>query len=146
MIVRVGRLEPFQDGGERGRGARRGIGYWPPRCRSYRQVGAGQNPWKSAPYRFANNKTSSMETLVPNPCASRDPPPSPRPRGISIGGWEESSAMREIERLHHESIYIYIYIQNMSLSISKGSLFAFDELGRGSKNLWKTKLFFNSLI
>lgn len=140
MIVRVGRLEPFQDGGERGRGARRGIGYWPPRCRSYRQVGAGQNPWKSAPYRFANNKTSSMETLVPNPCASRDPPPSPRPRGISIGGWEESSAMREIE-----SIYIHTKY-DASLSISKGSLFAFDELGRGSKNLWKTKLFFNSLI
>lgn len=36
--------------------------------------------------------------------------PLPRPRGISIGGWEESSAMREIERLHHESIYI----QNMT--------------------------------
>lgn len=68
--------------------------------------------------------------------------PLPRPRGISIGGWEESSAMREIE-----SIYIYIYTKyDASLSISKGSLFAFDELGRGSKNLWKTKLFFNSLI
>lgn len=44
-------------------------------------------------------------------------------------------------------VYIYIHTKyDASLSISKGSLFAFDELGRGSKNLWKTKLFFNSLI
>lgn len=31
------------------------------------------------------------------------------PRGISIGGWEESSAMREIEERLAPRVYIYIY-------------------------------------
>lgn len=101
----AGRLKTFE--GEGGR--RRGIGYWPPRCRSSEgEFGAGQNPWKSVPYRFANNKTSSVETLVPNPAHPGILRPLLLlPRGISIGGWEESSAMREIEERLAPRIYIY---------------------------------------
>lgn len=107
----------------RGReGKRRGIGYWPPRCRSSEgEFGAGQNPWKSVPYRFANNKTSSVETLVPNPAHPgilRPPPPSSR--DFYRRGWEENSAMREIEERLAPRVYIYIYIKyDARLSIKR---------------------------
>lgn len=117
----VGRLKPFQDGGERGEAWNRLLAS---EVSFVRQVGAGQNPWKSVPYRFANNKTSSMETLVPNPCTSWDPPPFPasgdfyRRMGRKFGHARnrEASPPRD-----------YIYIKyDASLSMSKGSLFAFD--------------------